>query len=32
LLGEITRLPEMQYAFRHFIGPDGRVYGVNEQR
>jgi len=32
LLGEITRVPEMGYAYRHFRGPDGRVYGLNEQR
>jgi hypothetical protein len=31
LLGEITRVPEMKYAYRHFKGPDGRVYGLNEQ-
>jgi hypothetical protein len=23
---------EMSYAYRHFNGPDGRVYGINEQR
>ena len=32
LLGEITRLEEMGYAYRHFRGPDGRVYDLNEQR
>jgi predicted enzyme related to lactoylglutathione lyase len=32
LLGEITRLEEMSYAYRHFRGPDGRVYGLNEQK
>jgi predicted enzyme related to lactoylglutathione lyase len=32
LLGEITRLEEMSYAYRHFRGPDGRVYGINEQK
>ena len=32
LLGEITRIPELGYAYRHFRGPDGRVYGLNEQR
>jgi predicted enzyme related to lactoylglutathione lyase len=31
LLGEITRIEGMKYAFRHFKGPDGRVYGINEQ-
>jgi hypothetical protein len=23
---------EMSYAYRHFRGPDGRVYGLNEQK
>ena len=32
LLGEITRVAEMGYAYRHFKGPDGRVYGLNEQK
>lgn len=32
LLGEVTRVPNMNYAFRHFRGPDGRVYGINEQK
>ncbi len=32
LLGEVTRVPAMNYAFRHFRGPDGRVYGINEQK
>jgi predicted enzyme related to lactoylglutathione lyase len=32
LLGAITRVQEMGYAYRHFRGPDGRVYGLNEQR
>ena len=32
LLGQITRVPGMGYAFRHFRGPDGRIYGLNEQR
>ena len=32
LLGEITRFEQFGYAFRHFRGPDGRVYGLNEQR
>jgi len=31
LLGEITRVPDMGYAYRHFRGPDGRVYGLNQQ-
>ncbi len=32
LLGEINRVPEMKYAYRHFKGPDGLVYGLNEQK
>jgi len=32
LLGQITRLEQMAYAYRHFRGPDGRVYGPNEQK
>ena len=32
LLGRITRVEEMRYAYRHFRGPDGRVYGLNEQK
>jgi predicted enzyme related to lactoylglutathione lyase len=32
LLGEITRVEEVGYAYRHFRGPDGRVYGLNEQK
>jgi hypothetical protein len=32
LLGEVTRVPEMNYAYRHFKGLDGRVYGINEQK
>jgi len=31
LLGEITRVEEMSYAYRHFRAPDRRVYGLNEQ-
>ncbi len=30
LLGEINRFPDLDYAFRHFRDPDGRVYGLNE--
>jgi catechol 2,3-dioxygenase-like lactoylglutathione lyase family enzyme len=29
LLGDIVRT-EFGYAYRHFRGPDGRVYGLNE--
>ena len=32
LLGEITRIEEMNYAYRDFRGPDGRVYGINERK
>jgi predicted enzyme related to lactoylglutathione lyase len=32
LLGEITRIEEINYAYRDFRGPDGRVYGINEQK
>ena len=32
LLGEINRYPELRYAYRHFRAPDGRVYGINEQK
>jgi predicted enzyme related to lactoylglutathione lyase len=32
LLGDITRMEDIGYAYRHFRGPDGRVYGLNEQR
>jgi hypothetical protein len=32
LVGEITRNEEMNYAYRDFKGPDGRVYGINERK
>ena len=32
LLGEITRIEQKNYAYRDFKGPDGRVYGINEQK
>ena len=32
LLGEINHVDEMNYAYRHFRGPDGRVWGLNQQR
>ena len=32
LLGEITRIEQINYRYRHFKGPDGRVYGINEQK
>ena len=28
---DITRIPEMKYAYCHFEGPDGIIYGMNEQ-
>ena len=31
LLCDVQRIPEMNYAYCHFRGPDGRVYGLNEQ-
>jgi len=31
LLGEINHLEEYKYSYRHFRGPDGHVYGINEQ-
>lgn len=30
LLCDVQRIPEMNYAYCHFRGPDGRVYGINE--
>jgi predicted enzyme related to lactoylglutathione lyase len=32
LLGGITHVDEMNYDYRHFRGPDGRVWGLNQQR
>ena len=32
LLGDINRVVESDYAYRHFRGPDGRVYGLNESK
>jgi predicted enzyme related to lactoylglutathione lyase len=31
VLCDIHRIPEMNYAYCHFRGPDGRVYGINER-
>lgn len=31
LLSAVRRIPEMHLAFCHFRGPDGRVYGINQQ-
>jgi hypothetical protein len=32
LLGEITGNEQMNYRYRDFRGPDGRVYGINERK
>jgi hypothetical protein len=32
MLADIVRVKEMNYAYRHFQGPDGLVYGLNEQK
>jgi predicted enzyme related to lactoylglutathione lyase len=32
LLGEITRIEDINYRYRDFRGPDGRVYGINEHK
>ncbi len=32
LLGEIARFPEYEYAWRHFRGIDGKIYGINENK
>ena len=32
LLADINRVPDMKYAYAHFKGPDGLVYGINEQK
>jgi hypothetical protein len=32
LLGQITRIEQINYAYRDFKGPDGRVYGINEKK
>jgi len=31
LLGDIHHIDDMNDAFRHFRGPDGRVRGLNQQ-
>jgi hypothetical protein len=30
--GEISRMDDIKYAYRHFRGPDGKVYGLTEQK
>jgi hypothetical protein len=32
LLGQITRMEQLAYSYRDFRGPDGRVYGLDEQK
>jgi hypothetical protein len=32
LLGDVNVIEQMNYSWRHFRGPDGRVYGINQQR
>ena len=32
LLGQINHMQQISYSYRHFRGPDGRVYGLNEQK
>ena len=32
LLAGVVRVPEMKSAYAHFRGPDGLVYGLNEQK
>ena len=32
LLGQVNRMQQIAYCYRHFCGPDGRVYGLNEQK
>jgi hypothetical protein len=31
LLGDINFIEQLNYSWRHFRGPDGRVYGINAQ-
>ena len=31
LLGDVNFIEELNYSWRHFRGPDGRVYGINQQ-
>lgn len=31
LLGDINFVEQMNYSWRHYRGPDGRVYGINQQ-
>lgn len=31
LLGDVNFVEELNYSWRHFKGPDGRTYGINQQ-
>ena len=31
LLGGVNFIEQLNYHWRHFRGPDGRVYGINQQ-
>ncbi len=31
LLGEVNFIEQLNYSWRHYRGPDGRVYGLNQQ-
>ena len=31
LLGDVTFVEQKNYSWRHFKGPDGRTYGINQQ-
>jgi hypothetical protein len=31
LLGDVNVIDRLDYSWRHFRGPDGRVYGINQQ-
>jgi hypothetical protein len=31
LLGDVNFVEQMNYSWRHFKGPDGRTYGINQQ-
>jgi hypothetical protein len=31
LLGDVNFVEQLNYSWRHFKGPDGRTYGINQQ-
>jgi hypothetical protein len=31
LLGEVDFVEQLNHSWRHYRGPDGRVYGINQQ-